>query len=80
LTQIFEGFKLNEQNEDLDIKSKLALSTASGLAIRGGKTLTTTEMEYIIDGLFASNSPQFSPHGKKIIETFSMDEIIKRFS
>ena len=80
VTQLFESYKLTEQNEELEIKSKLALSLASGMAIKGGTTLTTTEMEHLIDELFASSSPQISPHGKKIIETFSMDEIIKRFS
>ena len=80
VTQLFESYKLTEQNEELEIKSKLALSLASGMAIKGGTTLTTVEMEHLIDELFASSSPQISPHGKKIIETFSMDEIIKRFS
>jgi len=80
LTQIFEAYKLTEQDEELDVKSRLAISTASGLAIKGGKALTVAEMEHIIDALFASSSPQISPHGKKIIETFSMDEIFKRFN
>jgi DNA mismatch repair protein MutL len=80
LTGIFETYKLSEQEASVEIKTKLALSLAQGMAIRGGVALTTEEMEYIIDALFASSSPQYSPHGKKIIETFSMDEIIKRFS
>ncbi|MEO9531739.1 MAG: DNA mismatch repair endonuclease MutL [Crocinitomicaceae bacterium] len=80
LTQMFETYKLAEQDEAVELKSRLALTVASGMAIRGGKTLTTEEMEHLIDALFASSSPQYSPHGKKIIETFTMDEIIKRFS
>ncbi len=80
VTQIFEAYKLTEQTEDIEIKSRLAMSVASGLAIKGGTSLGVAEMEHLIDELFASSSPQLSPHGKKIIETFSMDEIIKRFS
>jgi DNA mismatch repair protein MutL len=80
LQGIFEAYKSSEQDEAVEIKSKLALSLASGMAIKGGTVLTTEEMEHLIDSLFASSSPQYSPHGKKIIESFTMDEIIKRFS
>jgi DNA mismatch repair protein MutL len=80
LNQMFETYKLSEQDESVELKSRLALTVASGMAIRGGKTLTIEEMEHLINALFASSSPQYSPHGKKIIETFTMDEIIKRFS
>lgn len=80
LTVIFEAYNHSEQDDTVEIKSKLALTLATGMAIKGGVGLTTEEMEYLIDALFASSSPQYSPHGKKIIETFTMDEIIKRFS
>lgn len=80
LTNIFEDFKVNQQNEDLSMKDRIALSMASAMATKGGNKLTTEEMEFIIDALFASSSPQLSPHGKKIIETFTLDEITKRFN
>ena len=80
LTNIFEDFKVNQQNEDVSMNDRLALSMASAMATKGGNKLTTEEMEFIIDALFASSSPQLSPHGKKIIETFTLDEITKRFN
>ncbi len=80
LVDIFDGFKTNQQNEDLDLKAVVALSMASALATKGGNKLTGEEMQYLTDALFASSSPQLSPHGKKIIETFTMDEITKRFN
>lgn len=80
LTEIFDSFKVSELQDAVEIKSKLALSLASGMAIKGGVKLSTDEMEHIVDSLFASSSPQYSPHGKKIIETFTLDEIVKRFS
>lgn len=80
LIDIFEGFKVNQQNNDLDLKGAVALSMASALATKGGNKLTSEEMQYITDALFASSSPQLSPHGKKIIETFTLDEITKRFN
>ncbi|NOQ75572.1 MAG: DNA mismatch repair endonuclease MutL [Crocinitomix sp.] len=80
IIDVFEGFKVNQQNNDLDLKASVALSMASALATKGGNKLTSEEMQYITDALFASSSPQLSPHGKKIIETFTMDEITKRFN
>lgn len=80
LVNVFDGFKVNQQNDDLDVKSSVALSMASAMATKGGNKLTSEEMQYITDALFASSSPQISPHGKKIIETFTMDELTKRFN
>lgn len=80
LVDIFEDYKVNEQSSDMNLKERVALAMASAMATRGGNKLTTEEMQYITDALFASSSPQLSPHGKKIIETFSMDEITKRFN
>ena len=80
LIDIFEGFKVNQQNNDLDLKASVALSMASALATKGGNKLTSEEMQYITDALFASSSPQLSPHGRKTIETFTLEEITKRFN
>ena len=44
------------------------------------KDQSSKYMTFIIDALFASSSPHVSPRGKKIIETFSMDELTKRFN
>ncbi|MCG8575160.1 MAG: DNA mismatch repair endonuclease MutL [Flavobacteriales bacterium] len=80
LQATFEQFKNSEQVEDLNLNEKLALSMASALAIKGGNKLSTAEMEFFVDALFACESPQLSPHGKKIIETFTMEEITQRFN
>lgn len=80
LQSILENYKTNQQGEDVNNDHIVALSMANAMAIRGGKKLTIEEMEFLIDALFASSSPQLSPHGKKIIETFTLDEIFKRFN
>jgi len=79
LIDLFEDYRKTEQ-ENLDIKLKVVASLAKGMAIKGGTNLTTEEMQFIVDALFASSSPYVSPNGKKIIEAFSMDEITKRFN
>lgn len=80
LVDIFENYQENQQKNDLNMEASIALSMASAMAIKGGKKLTADEMEYLTDALFASTSPQLSPHGKKIIETFTIEEITKRFN
>lgn len=79
LGSIFDAYKMNEQEDTVEIKSKLATSLAAGMAVKGGTRLTEEEMDHMIGALFASSSPQYSPKGKKIIETFTLDEITKRF-
>ena len=80
LEEIIENYKLNEQENSMDPREKLAISASSSMAIRGGVKLSHEEMQFIIDALFASSSPQVSPRGKKIIETFTLDELVKRFN
>lgn len=75
---IFESFKASEQ--EADASDRVALSMASSLAIRGGNSLNTDEMDYIVDALFATSSPQIAPNGKKIIETITIEELTKRFN
>jgi DNA mismatch repair protein MutL len=80
LTELFERYNETSQTLDLDLSGKIALAMASSLATKGGNKLTVEEMQYLTDALFASSAPQVSPHGKKIIETFTLDEITKRFN
>ncbi|MBK9591444.1 MAG: DNA mismatch repair endonuclease MutL [Crocinitomicaceae bacterium] len=79
LIDLMEEFRHSEQT-DLDLETKIVSGIASAMAIRGGTKLNSEEMTFIIDALFASSSPHVSPRGKKIIETFSMDELTKRFN
>lgn len=79
LIDLMEEFRHSEQT-DLDMQTKTVSGIASAMAIRGGTKLNSEEMTFIIDALFASSSPQISPRGKKIIESFSMDELTKRFN
>jgi DNA mismatch repair protein MutL len=80
LTDIFEEYSNNHQMADLNPKSTVARAMASAMGTKAGTKLTSEEMMYLTDALFGSTSPQISPHGKKIIETFTLDELTKRFS
>ena len=66
----------------LDIKSeiqeKLALSFAKSVAINYGKLLTIEEITDIVNKLFACNTPNHTPDGKKIITVINDDEMDKK--
>lgn len=61
-----------------EIRERIALSLANQTAIPYGHTLSTEEMLLLVNQLFASDSPNFTPDGKTIISVISDDEIIKK--
>ncbi|HAN19933.1 MAG: DNA mismatch repair protein MutL [Bacteroidetes bacterium GWC2_33_15] len=82
--QIIDIFLNEFQNGEIDAKSrvkeKIAQSLAKASAISSNQSLTTEEMQEIVDLLFACSMPNFSPFGKKIISIIKTEEIEKRFS
>ncbi|MEG0949212.1 MAG: DNA mismatch repair endonuclease MutL [Bacteroidales bacterium] len=70
-----------EKGRDIktDIHELIALSLAEVAAIPYGQLLNMDEMEKLIDDLFASSSPNYTPDGKLILSVISNDEVAKRF-
>ncbi len=62
-----------------DIHELISLTLAEVAAIPYGQVLNVTEMEKLIDDLFASSSPNYTPDGKLILSVLSNEEISKRF-
>ncbi len=58
---------------------KLAAAVACRSAIKAGQPLKQEEMQYLIDGLFATSSPFVCPHGRPIIVKLTLDELDRRF-
>ena len=58
---------------------KLAAALACRSAIKAGKPLNQTEMQYLIDRLFATKSPFICPHGRPTIVKLSLKELDRRF-
>ncbi len=82
-TQLFEhlieGFKNSQQELKLDKRDALARSMARNSAIRSGTALSQTEMNTLIEQLFACKSPNFSISGKPVIQTIGLTELDKKF-
>lgn len=82
-TQLFEhlieGFKNSQQELKLDKRDALARSMARNSAIKSGTSLGQTEMNTLIEQLFACKTPNFSISGKPIIQTIGLADLDKKF-
>ena len=74
LHEIVSSYKASEQESDLDFSERMALAMATSLAPKAGTYLSAEEMNYLVDALFACESPQVAPNGKKIIARRSIKE------
>ena len=75
LEKIFENYKNNLLNLNLDKKINLARSMASNMSIRSGKVLMKEEMKALVDELFACKVPDVSPGGKPIIQIITVEDM-----
>jgi DNA mismatch repair protein MutL len=79
LESIIENTKKNLKEIKINKKLNLAKSMAANLAFRYGKTLQQSEMQSLIDRLFACKAPEFSPDGKPVLRIITMDELEQKF-
>lgn len=61
-----------------DVQESIALSLANLTAIAYGRTLTTEEMLLMVNQLFASKTPNFTPDGQTVVSVISDAEIEKK--
>ncbi|WP_423148606.1 DNA mismatch repair endonuclease MutL [Rubrolithibacter danxiaensis] len=79
LERLIEGFKNNFALLKLDKRDNLAKTLARNAAIRPGTALSQEEMNNLIDQLFACQMPNTSIHGKPVIITFTLEELLQKF-
>ncbi|MBD1433133.1 DNA mismatch repair endonuclease MutL [Sphingobacterium sp. DN00404] len=80
LEQLLEDFKNNKDELQLNKRENLARSLAKNAAIKPGTALNNQEMSELIDKLFATQSPSISIHGKPIVVTITLQELLERFN
>jgi len=80
IEKILEDYKTNLSGNQSDNKLKLARSLASQMAVKKGQTLSSVEMQNIIDRLFGCAVAEVSPDGRKIFTIINADDIITRLS
>lgn len=64
---------------DLGMRENIAQSMAKAGAIKRGQILQVTEMQKLIDTLFACATPFKSPSGRNTFITFELDTLSKQF-
>jgi DNA mismatch repair protein MutL len=81
--ELIETFLEQYKNSDHIIKNnpreKIASGMARSMCIREGRRLSTSEMLDLIDRLFGCSSPRYTPSGKPIILSFTLEEINAKF-
>lgn len=80
IENILEDYKTNLSGNQIDKKIKLARSLASQMAVKSGQTLSSVEMQDIIDRLFGCAVAEVSPSGKKIFTIINVDDIKTHFN
>ena len=77
LEKILDNFKINRTDLQLDRKLNLAKTMAMQLSIKAQTKLSETEMQNIVDQLFACNVAEVAPNGKKIYIIINMEDYFK---
>lgn len=75
LLQIAERFAKNIPEQAEERKHFISLEMAKRVGVKYDKLLTSEEMQHLVGMLFACEQPNFTPDGKKIIETLSKEKL-----
>jgi len=78
IIQLLEQYKSNLDLK-IDLYDNIARALAYQAAIRKGKKLDNSEMQLLIDELFACQVPYLSPNGRKTFISVDLEELSKRF-
>ncbi len=62
-----------------DSREKIWITTACRMAVKAGDSMSTPEMEKLLYELAETENPYLCPHGRPIIVTISIDELMRRF-
>ena len=79
ILDMLDKAKTTAQDPTSSIHESIALTLAESSALKAGQRLTSDEMNDLIDRLFACANYNFTPDGKKIVTTFTQEELEKRF-
>lgn len=79
LEGLIDNFKQNLSELKSGKKESLARAMAYKASIKQGRSLTTAEMESLVNELFACQLPYTTPNGKPTIVTFPLEDLDRRF-
>lgn len=77
IESLLEEYKNSPVNLQEKARETVAVSLAQASAIPYGQTLKPNEINELIDNLFACQTPNFTPKGKKILSIMPLDDFEK---
>ena len=77
LEKILDNYKINRTDLQLDRKLSLAKTMAAQLSLKAQTRLSETEMQNLVDQLFACNVAEVAPNGKRIFVIINMEDLFK---
>lgn len=77
IESLLEEFKTSPVNLQDKAREKVAMSLAQASAIPYGHALKPVEISELIDNLFACQTPNFSPKGKKVLSIMPLEDFEK---
>lgn len=77
IESLLEEYKNSPVNLQEKARETVAMSLAQASAIPYGQTLKPGEINELIDNLFACQTPNFSPKGKKVLAIMPLDDFEK---
>lgn len=77
LSGVLEDFTLNR--DAVQKEEEIAKILAKKMAMNKARKLTNTEMQHLVNQLFACKSPYISPSNKSVIINYDLEEIKNRF-
>ena len=77
IESLLEEYKNSPVNLQEKARETVAISLAQASAIPYGHMLKPSEINELIDNLFACQTPNFSPKGKKILSIMPLDDFEK---
>jgi len=80
IEELLQQFKLFKKELNLPIQENLARSMAKRCCLKRHTQLGTEEMQSIIDQLFASQNPNYTPSGEKIVAIWGKENLEELFS
>ncbi len=72
---IIEQFRINENHQKMDKKENMARSMAKRFSHKFSKTLSKPEINGLINQLFETSMPSFTPDGKPVMTILSLSRL-----
>lgn len=79
IDDIIDRFKSGREDVEMKPVEKIAYALAFDLSRKRGDTMTTDEMQKLMDQLMSSENPFTSPSGRKTFVSIGKDEMGRRF-